>query len=355
MSVFLRGTWLILILELKQRVRGVAWYVILGVFFVLVALVTVGAALTIGLFGSAGGGILFSVIIYFVLLLASLMSPALSGNAINGEREGGTLATIQVTSITTGQIVIGKFFAAWITSLALLVVTLPFLGIAVAFGGVSPVTMLSSLAILAAELGVLAGIGVGLSGLIRKPLFSVVVSYLTVAALSIGTLIVFALAGAVTQTPVTSTYRYIVSSDYDAKTGQVTNIVCSPPQTTTSSVPRFDYYWGFLAANPYVVVADASYGDFTDDGSPTDLFGWIAYGVSAAQAGPATHDGYDECSQATPLGQVDITAEQQLKDRVPSWLIGLSIQMVLAAAAITGAWAFTRTPSKRLAKGSRIA
>jgi ABC-type transport system involved in multi-copper enzyme maturation permease subunit len=349
MSAFLRGVGLIVALELKQRIRGVAWYVMLGVFFALVALVTLGVWAVTGTWGTSGGG-LFSSIVYFVLLLASLISPALSGNAINGEREGGTLATIQVTAITTGQIVIGKWLAAWVASLALLVVTLPFLAIAVGIGAVSALTVVSSLAILAAELGVLAALGVGLSGLIRKPLFSVVVTYLTVAALSLGTLIAFTLAGSVTQVTVTQT---TVSPQFDVD-GDL--IGCLPAETTTFTTPRFDPYWGLLVVNPYVVVADASYGDFDPNGSPDNLFGYVALGVRQAQIAPETERFDDWCRESTATFQDEgPTAEELLRSGVPSWFIGLAIQAGLSALALFGAWRATRTPAGRLAKGSRIA
>jgi len=350
MSAFWRGVGLIMALELKQRVRGVAWYVILGVFFVLIALVTIGVWVITG-FGRSGGG-LFSSVVYFVLLLASLISPALSGNAINGEREGGTLATIQVTSITTGQIVIGKWLAAWLASLALLVVTLPFLGIAVAIGDVSAATVASSLAVLTAELGILAAFGVGLSGLIRKPVFSVVVSYLLVAALSLGTLIAFGIAGSVTQVTVNSTS---VEGRYDSAGNY---LGCAAPSTYTYTVPRFDPYWGLLVVNPYVVVADASAGDFDERGQPQNLFGFIAVAVRQAQIPPVTDPHYDYCTNPPTnfYGEPDApTGEELLRSGVPSWFIGLGLQTVLAALALFGAWRATRTPSGRLASGSRVA
>ncbi|WP_368499278.1 ABC transporter permease [Herbiconiux sp. A18JL235] len=348
---FWRGVALILALELKQRVRGVAWYVILGVSFALVAVVTLGVAVIAGGFGTTGGA-LYSSVVYFVLLLASLITPALSGAAVNGEREGGTLATIQVTSVTTGQIVIGKWLAAWVASLALLAATSPFLVLASAFGEVSGATVLSSLLILTAQLGVLSAIGVGLSGVIRKPLFSVVVSYLTIAALSLGTLIAFAIAGSVTQVTVTST---TVEPVYSA---DGSTFECKPGTTTsTYTVPRFDPYWGLLAVNPYVVVADASYGDFDDNGNPQDLFGYIALGVRQAQIAPETETFTDYCALAVSgfEGDDEPTPEELLRTGVPSWFIGLALQAGLAALALWGAWASTRTPAGGLAKGSRIA
>ena len=199
MMSFFSGLRVVLALELRQRVRGVAWYVLIGIFVVLVGLVTAAVWFTTAGFdldNDEGGSAIFSAIIYFVLLLGTLVAPALSGNAINGDREAGTLATTQVTLITTWQLILGKFLAAWITALAFLVASLPFLIIALAVGGVGKGTIVVSIVILAIELGVIAAIGVGLSGIFSKPLFSIVVTYLVVAALTLGTLITFGLAGA---------------------------------------------------------------------------------------------------------------------------------------------------------------
>ena len=248
MSTFFSGVWVVLALELRQRVRGVAWYVLIGIFAALVAVVTfVVWYITVGFGGvdDATGGGIFSTIIYFVLLLGTLVAPALSGNAINGDREAGTLATTQVTLITTGQLVIGKFLAAWITALGFLVASLPFLIIGLAVGGVAISTIVISTLVLAIELGVVAAVGVGLSGILNKPLFSVVVTYLVVAALSVGTLITFGLAGAATQSTARTTY--VSGLTYSELTGDA--LTCTEPSVSEFSVPRFDYYWGILAAN----------------------------------------------------------------------------------------------------------
>ncbi len=333
MSRYLSGVWLMLTLDLRQRVRSTAWYVILGVYAAVLLVFSVGAAATVAAW--AGGGVLYSVVVYFVLLLATLVSPALSGTAINGEREAGTLATIQVTSITTGQIVLGKFLAAWATSLVFLAVSVPFLILGLAFGEISPLTVLSSTLILAAELGVLSAIDVGLSGLIRKPLFSVVVSYLVIAGLSIGTLLVFGIAGTLTQTPV-----------------KVTTI--DSQWTVDPDTGDDDLYGGSLAANPYVVLADASARDFDEYGTPRDVFGFIASGVRLAQQTPESDVVHDWChsdSEFTP----SITAEESLRTGAPSWFIGLILQAAVGAGALVGAWRATRAPSGRMGRESRIA
>jgi ABC-type transport system involved in multi-copper enzyme maturation permease subunit len=349
---FWRGLWLIAAIELRQRVGGVAWYVLLGVFVLLLLIVTVLLAITFGLAAEAAdgdaspnsGAPIFSTIIYFVLLLGTLVAPALSGNAINGDREAGTLATTQVTLISTTQLVLGKFLAAWLTSLAFLGVAVPFLLVAQILGGVPGSTIGVSLIVLAGELGVVSAIGVGLSGIIRRPLFSVVVTYLVVAALSVGTLIGFTLGGVVLQ------QRIVVpASSYDDGSGS-----CQTEASYTTTAPGFDKVWWMLAANPYVVLADAVPSHYEGSDQPGDLFGFIKLGVRSAQlpVDPKSY-AYDDCSSRQPY--TSPTPREIIDRTVPSWFVGLLLQLALAAALLVGAGRLTRAPSGRLAAGSRIA
>ncbi|HET8779866.1 MAG TPA: ABC transporter permease [Agromyces sp.] len=360
MTGFTQGMWLIVTLDLKQRVRGVAWYVLLGVFVLLVTIVTVLLVLATNAWDDGGGGV-FSTIVFFVLLLGTLVSPALSGNAINGERDAGTLATTQVTLVTTAQLIVGKWIAAWLTALAFLAASLPFLVFAVALGHVSAATIGISTIVLAIELGVVAAIGVGLSGVITRPLFSVTVTYLAVAALSIGTLIAFGLGGAAVQSTVTQKYIGVDWAQFD-ENGMPPDsgpVDCLPPETRVYQTPRFDLVWGFLAANPYVVVADAAPGSFDAQGNPRDLFGWIAVGVRGAQQSPDLDPVVDDCTGWTPNGQYlgrDFETPQEIYDRaVPSWFVGLTIHALLGAGALLWAWKRTEVPARRLPAGSRVA
>ncbi|TFI33949.1 hypothetical protein E4A41_11695, partial [Micrococcus endophyticus] len=125
-------------MELRQRLRSRGWYVLLGVFFLVVGAVTLGAlglrATTLGDLQSQGmdpaaaevqmrsaGQWLFDGVLLFVLTLSLLVSPVLAANAISGDRAGGTLAITQVTLLRTGQLMAGKWIAAWIASAAFLV------------------------------------------------------------------------------------------------------------------------------------------------------------------------------------------------------------------------------------------
>jgi ABC-type transport system involved in multi-copper enzyme maturation permease subunit len=353
---FFWGLRVVLILELRQRVRGTAWYVLIGIFVALVAIVTTALWFALSAFGENAGGGVFSTIIFFVLLLGTLVAPALSGTAINGDRDAGTLATTQVTLITTGQLVLGKFLAAWISALAFLVASLPFLIFAVLGGGLEVDVIVVSVVVLALELGVIAAIGVGLSGILNRPLFSIVLSYLVVAALSIGSMIAFGLAGLVTQSEVRSTYIGVAADGGQSQSGAV-SVTCLPPTVSTRTVPRYDYWWAMLVANPYVVLADAVPATFDERGNPQDLFGSTKVGLRSVQLPPDLEPVYDECAMASgqDTGGIQRTSEQIVEQTAPGWFVGLAIHLALAAAALFGAWSKTNTPAKRLAVGSRIA
>ncbi|WP_203582354.1 ABC transporter permease [Microbacterium hibisci] len=354
-------------LELTQRTRSIAWYVLLGVFAVILAFVT---GLSFLAWGSAErpGGAIYSTIVYITLLLVVLVSPTLSGNAINGDRDVATLAPVQVTLATTFEILIGKFLAAWITGLAFVAVAVPFLLLATVLGGGDPVTIAVSLLVLVFEVGVIAAIGVALSGILSRPLFSVATTYLVVAALVVGTLIAFALVGFTIRSEVTSHHR---SFEYDAWSGdsfpclpgeqpsedypcdEDIEVQCGEWQTSTYEVPRFDHVWWLLAANPFVILADATPTHFDAMGYPDDLFGQLKFSVRAAQQPPDLEPRWDDCAMQ-PQGD-QRTPEQVIADSTPSWFVGMALQLLLAAGLMWWAWARTRTPAGRLPSGTRIA
>lgn len=360
MTNALSGIWTIASIELRQRVRGVAWYVLLAVFVVVTLLVTAGATLALS-YAPEPGSALYSIVVYFVLLLATLVTPALSGNAINGDRDAGTLATTQVTLVSTTQIVLGKFLAAWLSSLAFLVAAVPFILYSFALSEVSALTIVSSLGVLVVDLAVVSAVGVGLSGLLRRPLFSVVVTYLVVALLSIGTLIAFGIAGTAIQSPATSVTRSIDWSQYegdevdvDTQTGLPRDAECTIISSYDYHAPRFDYVWWLLAANPYVVMADAAPTSYDSNDNPVDVFGFIKSGVRGAQQAPDLESVYDECDPESWNNQWR-TPRENIENSTPSWFVGLAIHIVLGAALLVGAISATRTPARRLSAGSRIA
>lgn len=361
---FLTAVRTVLALELKQRLRSRGWYWMLGVWFVVIALIFV---LATGVLDATDnqGGILFDLIVGFVLFFGLLVSPGLSANAINGDRAGGTLAILQVTLLTPGQLLTGKWLASWVGSLAFLVASSPFILWALALGGVDGSEAVVSLLMLAVELGVVCALGVAVSVLASRPLFSIVSTYMLVALLAIGTLIVFGLSAMLVleERTMTSSYYTYPESSLDSngipEDGAVMECVT---QTYRSEVPRTEYITWILAANPFVVVADAvpySTEGLPDEpaagaphGEPTDgpyyspgVMETISQGVRAAQAGPDVEQTCEESLQAfRPLPQ-----------GTPIWPLGLGLQVALAAGLLVLARRRLTTPAKRLAQGTRIA
>ncbi len=342
----LRRLGTVIALELTQRVRSVAWYALLGVFAVLLLGVTV-----LSFAASSGqpesGGTVYSIIVFFVLLLVVLVSPTLAGNAINGDREAATLAPVQVTLTTTAEIVVGKLIAAWVAGLAFVVVAIPFVVVAVIAGGVSPLTALVSALVLILEIGVVAAIGVGLSGIMSRPLFSVASTYLVVAALVVGTVIAFGLTSLAVRSEVTVHSR---DATYDDN-GNVTG--CGEWTTDTYDQPRADKVWWMLAPNPFVILADATPAHYESSGYPLDAFSGLKLTVRQAQIPPKAVERYDNCSDQN----VDETPDPTkiLAETTPSWAVGVAIQLVLAGGLMLWGGMRTRTPAHRLARGSRIA
>ncbi|GAA3923993.1 ABC transporter permease [Microbacterium invictum] len=356
--------WTIARLELLQRVRTVSWYVLLGVFALLLVGITLLAFLAYGFVDRAGAGV-YSVVVNITLLLVLLVAPTLSGNSINGDRDAATLAPVQVTLATTGEILLGKFVAAWLTGLAFAAVTVPFLIIATFAGGVDPIVVLVSSVVLVVETGIIAAIGVAISGILARPLFSVATTYLIVAAFAIGSLIGFGLVGASVSSEATNSYR---SAVYDPVTGEPQcvegvescgsnpeQMVCGEWQVDTYNVPRFDRVWWLLATNPFVILADATPTQFDEHGDPVDVFGWIKVGVRGAQQPPQLETSWDECAPWEDQQDEVPTGEEIVANSVPSWFVGLGVQVLLAVVLLWWAWLRTRTPARTLPPGTRIA
>ena len=344
-------------LELRQRLRNVAWYVLLGIFAVLLLGMT---ALSLAVFGDLqeSGSWMYSIIVYFVLLLVLLVSPTLSGNAINGDRDAATLAPIQVTLATTAEIVAAKFVAAWITGLAFLIVAAPFLIFAGAVGAVAPIQVLVSLLVLLVEVGVVAAIGVGFSGILARPLFSVAASYLTIAALTVGTGIVFGLGGSAVTAEVTNISRYPVYEEVaPGEEFDENNFTCGAWETYTYEVPRYDLVWGVLAANPFAVLTDATPVSFDANQQPDDFFAGAKLLLRQVQVAPDIGEQrYDGCADPNGMNSdAGPTPDDVMASTAPSWSVGLALRLLLAGGLLGGAWARTRTPAKRLPPGTRVA
>ncbi|WP_415856771.1 ABC transporter permease [Sinomonas sp. G460-2] len=389
---WVRGAWDVVVLEAKQRLRARGWYIMLAIWFVLIAIVTALTwsaweaqhAATSGYASSTGYGtvqagpgvMIFEVVLAFVLFLALVVSPALSANAVNGDRAQGTLAVLQTTLLTPGQILAGKLVAAWLAALAFLVAASPFLIIGVVAGGLSPGYVTVSLLMLATELAVVSAIGTALSALAGRPVFSIVVTYLVVAMLCVGTVIAFAFGTVLSRGTVqanTPSYEVpaarLQTPEPSASTGpslapspgyssnlKVTpapSAVGGPTYTCIGSLHdqpalRTERVAWILSMNPFLVVADAiPYPDRLQTTVPYAQ-GAIEAGSQAARAAVAGPESTTACANGQPR-------PTYLSQRAPLWPLGLGLQIVLAGALLWGARRALVTPARRLAKGTRVA
>lgn len=351
-----RGTWsvnaaavrTVVRLELRQRVRSSRWRLMLGLFFGTIALISTLTMVAAG-FDEDSGTFLFGAIAFLVLTLGLLVAPALSSTSVNGDRAAGTLAPLQMTLLTPLEIATGKLAAAWITALVFLATGLPFLLLAMLPGGTSPLRLLVTVVMLSVILLAVCAMALGWSAVTARPASSAVMTYLTVAFLCIFTLIFFG----VSYPLVTTTDQVQVLTDpphayrTDGTPIQIPESECVVSVETRERA-HTEFTWWLLAANPYVVVADAAPGQ----GETDDVLAAIAQGVALAQRG--AEEPVNECYSSRDYGS-DFWFGDEEPQRGFVWPFGLGIHLGLGA---LGFWRTVRRleiPVRRLSRGTRIA
>ncbi len=350
-----RGAWAlsvhgirtVLMLELRQRVRSSRWQLMLGLFFLTIGVLS-GMVMAVSGFDDESGSFLYGAVAWLVLTLGLLVAPALSSTSVNGDRSAGTLAPLQMTLLSPAEIAIGKLLAGWGTALVFLATALPFLLLAMVPGGTSVARFFVTTSMMALVLLAICAMALGWSAVAARPVSSAVMTYLTAAFLCLGTLIVFGLSFPLVtneeQVTVLQDPPDIYQGDFDYSNPiPVSECVQS---TAVRSVAHTELTWWLLAANPYVVVADAAPG-----GSDDDVFGWIKYGVRSAQRG--SPEPVNEC-YASRGDEFSMFGE----DEPPAglvWPFGLAINLGLGALGIFLAVRRLSTPVKRLPRGTRIA
>jgi ABC-type transport system involved in multi-copper enzyme maturation permease subunit len=351
-------------LEMRQRLRSRAWYIMLAVWFVVIGAVFLLATATMGTYQDIGP-VLFDLVVGFVLFFGLLVAPGLSANAVNGDRAAGTLAILQVTLLKPGQLLAGKWLASWVGSLAFLLLSAPFIFWALALGGVPALEAFISLGMLALELGLVCAIGVGVSSIANRPLFSIVATYMLVALLALGTLITFGLSTALVleEEEVTTSFPdYSSSMSTTGPEGQAPEPLQGEPecitQTVQQPVPHTERITWILAANPFVIVADAV--PYSRSMPGPDMSG--EPGFNPTFRPPGVMEGISQQVRSFQAGpDLNVTCEESmgaLRDvggGFPIWPLGLLLQSLLAGGLLLLGHRRLRTPARRLAQGTRIA
>jgi ABC-2 type transport system permease protein len=328
-----RGIWLVTQQEFRIRLRTGRWRWLLGGWVLLLAAFTALLDLSVETgFGinpdsSQRGVPLFGFLMIFVLAMVLVISPALTAQTINGDRERGTLATLQVTRLTAVEIALGKLLAGWGVGLVALALTIPFSAFAWANGGVSVVKAIAVYGVVALLIGVVCAISQALSALLARSITSALLSYLSVFALTVGTLIAFALIAP----QITESHTETTPEGY----------------TYTYDTVRYDKVWWILAPNPFVVLADSAprvppkidkEGDliYVQDYDPLSEIGRVVRDVRQPPR-----------EQPLPSSEIGFGP--------PVWPTGLVINLLLGIGAVVVTSLRLRAPSRRIPKGVRIA
>lgn len=325
--------WLVTRQEFRIRLRTGRWRWLMGLWVLLLLAVTLllDASLYTG-YGyqqdnSLRGVPLFGFLMYFILGMMLVISPALTSQTINGDRERGTLATLQVTRLAPLEIALGKLLAGWAVGLVALALSLPFAGYAMSQGGITVVRIVTTYAVVGLLVGVVCAVSQALSALLARSITSALLSYVTVAGLAVGTVIAFGLIAPLMRE----------------------RVVVQPPGEPgyTTTIIHQERVWWILAPNPFVVLADSA---------PRAPRRYV-------QSGDVYYEeDYDPLSQISnsvrrlrhPPRYYYTDPEPSTQD-LPVWPYGLGFNLLLGIGAVAVTTARLRTPTRRLARGVRVA
>lgn len=349
------GIRTVAVLEARQRLRSTRWKIALGVWFVVVGLVTLGVVSVAKLnmtsvsspdLGQDSGDLgraIFGLVLLFVLFLGLLVAPTLSATSINGDRGSGTLAVLQATTLSRWDIALGKLLASWGAALAFLAVSLPFLLWGLAYGGTSPLRAIGSVLTVAVLLLVVCAVGLAMSAVTSRTSGSAVLTYLIVAGLSAGTLIAFGLSAMFLRSTAEVRVYGIDWSSTNSDTDEPTIDSCEW-RVERRDVWHSEYLAWLLGLNPFVIVADVGGEPSTGMNDPLSA---ISGGVRYAQAGPELE--VDECWYADDYESRDVPAG------APYWPWSIAGYAVLGGLSV---WTVARrldVPAVHLPRGQRIA
>jgi len=363
-----RGILTVTRLELRQRVRSTRWIVVLVVWALVLGAIAalIHHALFSDVFSNLdnaqrnaqAGANMFGWVVLLVLGLGSLVAPALSATSINGDRSAGVLATLQSTLLTPAEIALGKLLAAWLTALALLAVALPFIGWAYVSGGTPGARLVVTVLLLAVMLLVVCAIGLGWSALTARSASSAVLTYLSVAFLGLGLPMLFGLMLPV----VTSTQvRQVRSMESVGTVDPNQNPADAPAMRCVQreqldTVTHYERIWWLLAAEPFVVIADAAPMPPVSQrtGAGDDVLSSVRTGIRDLRLGEPTVADY--CyEQGADQQAIDAQRLAQRERLGITWPYGLAANLAVGAGFTVIAVRRLRAPARKLPRGTRVA
>jgi len=200
----------IMVKELRSRFRGRRAFVIITVYLAVLALIAYGVYAVVapsarmqaqfggGEFGTTFanasatiGQAVFTLLSLFQLLLVCFIAPAFTAGAISLEREKQTLDLLVTTPMRPGGIVVGKLLAALAFVGLMIVAAIPISALVLMYGGAAIDDIVRQQVVLLVTALGLGAIGLFWSALVKRTQAATVLTYATVLALTVGTVLVF--------------------------------------------------------------------------------------------------------------------------------------------------------------------
>jgi ABC-type transport system involved in multi-copper enzyme maturation permease subunit len=397
-------------LELRQRVRSrrwvwalAAWFVFIGGVTALMIFATERITREASNAGEVAGPIAFAVITFFVLGMGLLIAPTFTATSINGDRNSGTLAILQATRLSALEIATGKLVAAWLTSAVFLVVALPFILWSMFLGNISVFQVVVCFAVVFTLVAVVCAIGLGWSALISRAAGSTVLTYLSVAGLTVLCSGVMVLLVPLVQHQEVVRVWGLSSADQAAFEAELDRYWAKNPDGDASGAPtppigrcawhdqietvtHHERIWWLTAINPFVIVSDAAplppsarVDEHSTEAELRRASPLAALGIAVRQLGQAPAGERDDCvtlysssggydvdydaagsPTVTTTSGTPVNIESPVKRQVvdlshPIWPWGLGANVVIGALFFWIAVQRLRVPYRRLTNGTRVA
>lgn len=120
---------------------------------------------------------IFPKICYILLIMISIMIPAMTAATISGERERQTLDIMLTTRLTTKQIVTGKLFSGIVMIMPFVMVTIPILALSLVYGGINWINLVWLVIVLFVHSVLFGSISICCSVIARKTIVAIVLAY----------------------------------------------------------------------------------------------------------------------------------------------------------------------------------
>lgn len=179
----------VIVKELRGRMRGWRAVVILVSYLLILSFVTWLTFLAVGSWSSSGfggpessqiGKLIFSVLVFFQMLMVALFTPAFTAGAITSEREQKTYDLLMTTLLPARSVIFGKLGSAVAWVALLILAAAPLESLAFLFGGVSPEEVILSQVVMFVAAILFASIGIFWSCVVRSSVASNVLTYGTI-------------------------------------------------------------------------------------------------------------------------------------------------------------------------------